>query len=288
MAYTLATELKIGKEQLAITIAHGTLGSHLGVAYWDELEKPRIMHLGWHKNLRVEDYPHPQMNWLCSVLNLSALASMQAVALISSMAEKYGNQATAASLDYGINLMAGHGAIKSDGVYEPGPDCDGFTCASIIAEIFAQIALPIVDLSTWPSTEKNKIWGRAIVCLLRALGATSEHVEKVESNVSGLRLRPEEFAAAAEVSSTSWPAPYDDVQKRADEIGGQIIKDCGPAHEPGEHYRHCVVTYRDDLARLEGKVNYKDATDAPEEATGDASSIAQDRPLGTVGEADAI
>ena len=230
------------------------------------------MHHAWHNTLRVESQPDPDTIWLYSILNIPPISSMQAVALIRGMIEKYENGSTEANIEYGINLIAGQGAIMSDGTYNPGADCDGFTCASIIAAIFSHIGLPIADLSKWPSTNKNRIWGRAIVCMLQALQASPEHVAKVSSNISGLRLRPEEFAAAAEMPFTSWPVQYSEVQDRADEISSQILKDCGPQPPLGRSFGHCVITYREETARYEEEARVKNATATDEKSNEDLSS----------------
>ncbi|WP_124590315.1 hypothetical protein [Burkholderia cepacia] len=249
MAYALATEVAIGPEELGVAIKHGSLGSHLGIVYNDENDVARILHLGWHKLLLVDGYP--QSDWLASTINLPAIASSQAVALIQGMAELYGNKREPEGLDYGINLFAGQGSIDSNGRYAPGADCDGFTCASIIAEILHKVGFPLVDLPTWPAAPKNEAWARAIVCMLRATGTSAEHVEKVEANITGLRLRPEEVAAAAELPPEERPVGHEVIQDRADQIIAQIEELCGPAPEPNSRIRRCVITYREELALLE-------------------------------------
>jgi hypothetical protein len=273
MAYALTAEVKLGADQLAIAITRGLLGTHLGVAYRDEAGVAQLFHLGWHKQLFVE--PYPKENWLASIINLGALASAQAVACVRGMADKYANNMSDDAPEYGINLLAGHGAITSEGDYNPGPDCDGFTCSSIIAEIFCQTGFPMVDLESWPSTRKNEIWGTAVVCLLSKLrGASEEHVEKVKANICGTRLRPEEFAAAAELLPDEWPAQHDPIQERADAIYARTIATF-PALRVPNHISPCVVIYEQDLKELsEGAASANDeAKDTAAPADAEPSSL---------------
>jgi hypothetical protein len=248
MAYALAAEVELGDDQLAVAITRGLLGTHLGVAYRDEAGQAKLFHLGWHKRLIIE--PFPKEDWLASIIGLGTLASAQAVACVRGMAEKFGNKSSEDAPEYGINLLAGHGAITSEGDYNPGPDCDGFTCSSIIAEIFCQTGFSIVDLESWPSTRKNEIWGTAVVCLLSKLGGVSEeHVEKVKNNICGTRLRPEELAAAAELHPDDWPVQHDPIQDRADAIYAEAIAASPPARIPN-HISPCVVIYDQGLKEL--------------------------------------
>jgi hypothetical protein len=253
MAFTLAEDLTVGPEEVGIAITHGALGTHLGLAYCDENGSARLLHLGWHKRLFVDEYPQP--TWLACIMPMTPFASSQAVALIRGMADRYGNRSVADSVDYGINLFAGRDAIRGDGQYFPGPDCDGFTCASLIAEILKQVGFHLVDLKTWPAAPKNEAWGRAIVCMLKATSTPDDHVKKVEKNITGLRLRPEEVAAAAELSPTSRPATHTVLQVRADQIFSQVLEACGPPPPAHPAFEHCVTTYREQLELLTEREN---------------------------------
>jgi hypothetical protein len=142
-------------------------------------------------------------------------------------------------------LFAGKNAFQSNGTYQPGPGCDGFTCASLIAEIFRQIGFTLVDLTTWEPRKINEAWGNAIVCMLVATKVSPSHVEKVSSNISNLRLRPEEVAASAELPLEARPAIYPKIVDRADELFAQINSACGPPPDSSAScFKHCVSTYR--------------------------------------------
>jgi hypothetical protein len=254
MAYGLAQNVVIGPESVGVAITHGLLGTHLGLAYPEEDGSTKLLHLAWHKQLRVDEYP--QQNWLASIMQIPPIASSQAVALLRGMAEKYGNNRNSPdSFDYGINLLAGPNAIKGDGTYAPEANCDGYTCASIIAEVLRKSGFELIKLSTWKSTPRNAAWGRAIICLLRATQTPDSHVKRVEANINGLRLRPEEVAAAAELPAAERPSEHDAIQKRADEIAEQVQTSCGPPPESGGAFKLCIDAYQAEIAQLKDTGN---------------------------------
>lgn len=232
-----------------VAITRGVLGTHLGLAFSDETGDAKLLHLAWHKRLRVDTYPAE--NWLVSVIQIPPLAASQAVALVRGMAERYGNKHTAGGVDYGINLFAGKDAVSADGKYVPGPGCDGFTCASLIAEVLRRVGFDLVNLATWTASPRNEAWGRAIVCMLRATDTHDAHVTKVESNINGLRLRPEEVAAAAELEPQLRPASHQAVQERADQIFAQVQESCGHPPDLTGEILDCVRKYQNALANLE-------------------------------------
>ena len=248
MAYYSAQDLSLEAEDIGVAITHGALGAHLGLIYPTEDGSAKLLHLGWHKHLVVDDYP--QQNWLATIVRIPPIASAQAVALIRGMADRYGNANRPDGLDYGINLFAGQGAIKGDGSYSPTASCDGFTCASIIAEILRQIGFQLVALNTWVAAPKNEAWGRAIVCMLKATRTPDAHVAKVESNINGLRLRPEEVAAAAELPIASRPAIHQVLQMRSEEILSQVFESCGPPPVASSVIQPCLTSYQAELAQL--------------------------------------
>ncbi|MCG9027007.1 hypothetical protein LH462_11405 [Laribacter hongkongensis] len=250
MAYTKAMDISIGAEQIAVALAHGTLGSHLGVVFQGRESKHVMLHLMWHQRLGIDEFPQP--GWIASVVPLGALASVQATALLRGMAQKYGgnNFHAVGSPDYGINLFAGRDAISIDGSYNPGKDCDGFTCASIIAEIFRKIGFPLVDLETWEPHPKNLAWARAIVCMLLATKVPEDHVEKVKSNIKGTRLRPEEVAAAIELPPGDRPAKHAAVQQRASELLTQLEASYPSPDLPGGPIGECLITYQKELSEI--------------------------------------
>jgi hypothetical protein len=86
--------------------------------------------------------------------------------------------------------------------------------------------------------------------LLRADDTSGEHISSVERNNLGLRLRPEEVAAAAEVFKVDAPSTYGDISARSHEIMSEVIARCkAPTPLPAHHkMRSCVDQYHADLS----------------------------------------
>lgn len=246
MAYQSAAAQVLTNDQVAIAITHGTFGAHLGVAFFDEQDSPKLLHLAFHKLLLIEDYP-PNNPWAFSLIELGPWSAVQARALLSGMADKYAGGYKEDSIHYGINLFAGIDSIQSNGQYTPTEDCDGYTCSSIVAAILEKVGFPLVDLKSWESKEINSAWGRAIVCMLRAFRAPPDHVALVEKNNIGLRLKPEEVAAAGEFAQSMRPVKYGDLHRRADEVFKEMLTVCGqPTSLIDSPAKPCADAYEDE------------------------------------------
>lgn len=244
MAYACADQVEVAEDQVIVAITHGLLGAHLGVAYQDSGGAPKLFHLAFHQTLLVEDYPLPE--WLATRIPIDEFAGAQIVALLDGASKLYPNPKMPGSFDYGIALLTGQGSIAANGTYSPKDGCDGYTCSSIIAEIFRSFGFPLVALDTWPERDINRAWGQAIVCLLQAYGASPEHVQAVERNISGLRLRPEEVAAAAERFQPGNAAAFLEIEARADEVMAQVRAECAapPPLPESNPMTLCVTTFQ--------------------------------------------
>ncbi len=260
-------------DQVAIAITHGLLGSHLGIVYRDGDDKQKLLHLAFHRLLLDEDFPCADP-WAVLKLALPEWRLVQVIALIRKLSKKYvlGRNSV---VTYGINLYAGIDAIKEDMTYELGQDGDGLTCASFVAAAFKAIGSPLVNLPTWEYDQINEIWGRAVVCMLRVYNADLKHIEKVEANINGLRLRPEEVVAGAELLDPKNPAEFKDVQLRAPEIIKEMIAICGaPTEESAGQFDPCVQQYKKEMlaAKNAQELAHKSQTDAESKEATDGNS----------------
>lgn len=247
MTYQSAASRLLTNDQVAIAITHGIFGVHLGVVFFDEQDSPKLLHLALHKRLLIDDYP-PQTPWAVSLIELGKWSAVQARALLCGMSQKYAGAYKEDSIHYGINLFAGIDSIQVDGQYTPTEDCDGYTCSSIVASAFGKIGFPLVDLKSWESKEINRAWGRAIVCMLTAFGTPPDHVALVEKNNNGLRLRPEEVAAAGEIAQSMRPVKYGDIQQRADDVFKEMLAVCGQPQSLGDSpVKPCADAYHAEL-----------------------------------------
>lgn len=231
MAYETSDKVPLGSNDVAVGLTRGVFGSHLGVAFHSKAEGPKLLHLATHQILHFE--PYGAKEWIASIVPFELTEAIQFIALARNYAALHvGSNGP----NYGINLLAGKGAIDSQGKFSPSKGSEGFTCASIVAEIFNASGFEVVELRNWPTTHHNRKWGQAIVEMLRSRNATADHINAVANAVDGLRLLPEEFAAAAERSSEHWPALYADVEPRAEVLAEEIATKCGPALKiPEDH-----------------------------------------------------
>lgn len=223
MAFQTSDKVPLGADEVAVGLTHGLFGSHLGVAFHAQEGGAKLLHLANHHSLCVDPYGAP--TWIASVVPFHFTEAIQLIALARNYAVTHQGRD---GPSYGINLLAGKGAIDKNGNYSPTKGCDGFTCASIVAEIFNASGFEAVNLGGWKTTPNNRIWGQAVVEMLRAGGASQDHLTAVSNSNSGMRLLPEEFAAATERSSDDWAMEQADIAERATALMSEILLKCGP------------------------------------------------------------
>lgn len=237
MDFAKASAISIAKDQVAITVGRGLFGSHLGVAFNSASEGCKVLHLRFHKDLQTDSFPTDDYCWICCVVDLPSRASAQLVGMLRGLAKKRPN------IGYGINLIAGKGAFGSTGSYKAPKGSDGFTCSTMVAELFRQAGLPLIDEGSWQPEELNLAWGRAVCCLLETLHpAESDHIAAVKRNNVGLRVRPEEVAAAAAMPYTARPVSFSTAKTKAPTVFSCLEAACFPTAVPA-HLAHCVAIY---------------------------------------------
>lgn len=255
MPYQAATEVNLGSEDVAIMLGPGVLGSHLGVAFSTQEGIAKLMHLGFHKFFLVEDYPTEQRAWSAAVVPLPPELNAQVLSLLRVYAEKF-IKTGEPKPNYGIALKLTEGSIQADGEYVPKDGSDGHTCSTFVAEAFRAARVQLVNLATWVESEENKAWGEAVVCMLNTY-AKSRHgsgtkagaqAKVVAKNNNGLRLLPEEVAAAGQLPIAQLPAPQTAVSGPARTAFAEMQAACDPS-EPGD-YKHCADHYRKRVAEL--------------------------------------
>lgn len=247
VVYQAATDVELAENQIAIAISDGAFGSHLGIAYRLGDDKPVLLHLAFHKLLAQLAYPSVDP-WLVYVMALEPSLASQLVGILDAMFSRY-QGATNGGIEYGINLYDSLRSISFDAEYRPFGESDGLTCASFVAAIFEAMHIPLVDIATWEVDALNKVWGEAVICYLHAFGADSEHIDAVQKNNNGLRLRPDEVAGAAIGFVPGKPKTYREVQPSARVVTNRVREFCGPADRghDGDSYSRCRKTYYQNI-----------------------------------------
>jgi hypothetical protein len=107
---------------------------------------------------------------------------------------------------------------QATGQYLLGPTRFGLTCATFVLAVFHAAGLRLIEYESWPEDRPGDIeWQRKILAALRRTQtATPDHIRSVESEVGGVRYRPEEVAGAATVSPL--PAEFTAAVERGQEI----------------------------------------------------------------------
>jgi hypothetical protein len=252
VAFECASTIDVGREQVAIAIQAGILGSHLGLMFRDADGVMTTFHLAFHRLVVVDQQPPAPGEWLACVIPFGEQRAKRVASTIRGMAKVHKLYPFGESpVDYGLSLLLGQGAISKEGVYSPLPGRDGFTCATLLADLLQRSGAKLVDPKTWVGSPKGEAWGRAIVCMLRAWrSATEEHVQKVERGNAGVRMRPEEVAAAGETYEGK-PKSQAELAARAIEVFDEVQHRCAAAAEPSDPaMKACVVTYMDEVATL--------------------------------------
>lgn len=259
MSFDAAEILFLQSGQVAVAISSGSFGCHLGIVYSLNGKEAFLVHLAWHKSLCVENFKINGPNdsdgegatWLTQIVPLPIEVSGQIAALIHTLGDRYNDESNG-GVDYGINFFLSCGAISSDGIYKLLPGGDGLTCSTFISSIFETFQLPLVEANTWEDSESNRAWGRAVVCFMEQSDKINQdHINAVKKNINGIRLRPEEVAAAAESFIPGQPSKFSDLQERANLIAKTVERECGLIEFKHPGYHRCQMEYFSELSKIE-------------------------------------
>ena len=202
MSFAPANTLSFTKEELVVAVCRGNFGSHIGIAFHSAKEGMKLLHLRSHLDLKTDDFPPERPNcWVATVINLPAPLSKQMVAIVRSVSKRLPH------INYGINFLAAAGSFDAQGHYKAPKGSDGLTCSTFVSTIFRDSKIPLIQEHTWESSPENIAWGEAI-CEWLSHHADESHVEAVKRNIKGLRVRPEEVAAAADTPFPNRPVIF--------------------------------------------------------------------------------
>lgn len=237
MFFAVSHSFAFDKNQVAVTLGRGLFGGHLGVAFHTATEGPKVLHLRFHKDLQVDPFTNSEHIWIGCVVDLPKIASASLVGILRGLAKKRPN------IGYGLNFIVGKGSFADNGSYKAPKGSDGFTCSTLITELFRKAALPLIDETTWQTDPSNLAWGNAVCCLLEALHPLEiDHLNAVKKNNIGLRIRPEEVAAAADLPFSIRPVGFAIARQNAQGVFG-LLDSVSLLSDPPPHLKHCVEIY---------------------------------------------
>lgn len=219
MSFQRIHEVQLADHEIAVALMPSTFGSHIGLLFHSAKHGLQLLHLAWHRNLKVDQLHVLRDCWIVKLTKLPPSASRQVVGICRSIAAKKPN------INYGINAVLARGSISPNGLYRAPKGSDGMTCATFVLETFRGASIRLLDERTWPDTEENRTWGAKVVDCLKTTGVEPAHIEAVRKNISGLRIRPEEVAAGATLKGRL-QLPFEVVSVEAKEIQQQLTTLC--------------------------------------------------------------
>ncbi len=205
MPYCSASELAFSKDQLVIGFTDGSLGGgHIGIAFHSAKEGMKLLHLCAHLRLQTDDFPpnSPEF-WVATIVELPSAASKQLVAIIRAISKRL------PKINYGLNFLAASGSFDAQGHYKAPKGSDGLTCATFVSTVFRDLRCPLILETTWKPEPKNIEWGEAVYAWLVNSKADPTHLAAVKGNIVGLRIRPDEVAAAADIERKDRPVIFE-------------------------------------------------------------------------------
>lgn len=202
---------------VAISISSNARGQrHVGLIHSSQnYGELKTFHLGWHLSLRNEP---ARIGQFVVKTSIGIRAQVQLAAYCRLIWRMNGER----SIPYGFGSP--QGVLNDAGVYIPGEEGDGLTCATFVLAVFDAKRIPLVQYLTWPSDRPDDHeWQEMIVEKLAApsAGASADHIEVARSGIGNIRYRPEEVAAAVTVAPPH--AHFDAVRPIAEKILEELV-----------------------------------------------------------------
>lgn len=230
MTFESLQSVTFRNDQVAVALSHSNFGGgHIGIAFHHAKEGPKVVHLAWHKDLRVEAIsPALKVCWVSTTLRIPPVASKAVVGIVRAVASRL------PQVNYGINLIAAKGSFTLRGEYRPPKGSDGLTCASFVVEVLRAASVSLVKYETWRAETANNNWADQVCQGLAATQVPQSHIDAVQKNArNGLRLRPYEVAGAATMPARELPVDFDTAQPAAKEAEAKLLNMCPVPHRLG-------------------------------------------------------
>lgn len=173
---------------------------HVGILHKQaHSNEVNMLHLAWHMDLRNEA-PKPKYRWVKPTFPSARLRQVAARCRQILRANPHG-------IPYAFS-QASDCFDNETREYLIGPTRHGLTCATFVVAVFNSVGLDIIQSGTWPPpTEDDRRWQEGVVRMLaQHQEVSNEHLTAVGSEVGGIRIRPEQVAAA--VGTPPHPATY--------------------------------------------------------------------------------
>lgn len=219
MAIQCANQLDLADETVAVALTKGTFGHHVGLVFRRKTEV-KLLHLNFHKDVRFDDFPTPAC-WIAVPLQMEATNAKTLIGFMKLVGHRKPH------IPFGVNIQKGVDSFSS-GSYKLPKGGDGLTCATFINEICRYGGMPLVKVSSWEPRDDDKAWVAGVCELLKIKGADDAHIAKVRGNADGLRVRPEEAAAAADMPPVKDGIDFKRAEKASAAVEARLLECCPP------------------------------------------------------------
>ena len=192
---------------VAITITKGG-NTHAGIVYRDEKDKPRLLHLEFHKSLK-NDPIGP--DYLCADPELE----IEDAEVVGGYCRQIATDNPPIWFAIHYNPHAKFAKFKEKMAFTG--DDKGLNCSTFVLTIFSSAGPRLIDTSNWPKRPEDKAWHEKLVKFLESTDASPAHIKRVKKDIGCARIRPEEVAGAC----LEEVPPYAKFQ--ACELNGQYV-----------------------------------------------------------------
>ena len=194
-------------KEMTQSIAFGIAGSvvtgnrkqkHITLLYRSNNKHIMMLHLGWHKQLRHENWDG-KYHWL----ELQGIDE-EVQETFADWAVIVAGAALESPIPYSI-LFNPDTNFDSRGQFINKSDGSGLTCATFILALFSDFQLPLIDVASWPTSRKGDFpWIRKILNMLldqvrRNKMPAINWLEQAKRRHELKRFRPEEVFSAASI-----------------------------------------------------------------------------------------
>lgn len=163
---------------------------HTGILYKAIDDKPKVIHLEWHKKLSNSD---PQNNYLWIELQIHPTRARQ----ISAMCRLIWEENKKNSIPYGFSSPK-NTFNPTTGEYIVNGFNIGLTCASFVLATLNATGIDLIKYETWPEkTSESTDWQKKVIEWMNKTQVEKEHIDKVKQEIGKVRYIPTEVFASS-------------------------------------------------------------------------------------------
>ena len=167
---------------------------HCGIAF-KEKDKYNALHLAWHFVLRHDISIKSEFkNYIWIQSSIHNMRQNAIGAMCRRIIKRNQN-----GIPYG--LLYNGGIFTNNGLLTLFEEENGLTCATFVLAVFSSCGINLINLSSWPTRDEDRIWHNEIIQTLEETSQrsniTTEHINNVRNEIGCSRYKPEEVGASS-------------------------------------------------------------------------------------------